>query len=95
MKGLTHLAHGQTIGTDDIREGRVSDLGKRGLMTPHRLWWPSRNSKKYLAHAERGRRDNENEMYSGIDVDIPVNTPQLDLKSLGDSSTPVRRYWED
>ena len=95
MKGLTHLAHGQTIGTDDIREGRVSDLGKRGLMTPHRLWWPSRNSKKYLAHAERGRRDNENEMYSGIDVDIPVNTPQLDLKSLSDSSTPVRRYWED
>lgn len=95
MKGVTHYAHGKTIGNDDIREGRVSDLGKRGLMTPHRVWWPGRGSKKYLAHTERGRRDNENEMYAGTQIDIPINTTQIDLKSLGDPDTPVRRYWED
>ena len=95
MLPIAHMAHGSVRDGKESREGRVSNLGKRALMTPHRLWTTGRNAKKYIAHVDRGRKDEENELYAGTDVEIPVNTTKLDLKPLNESTSQIRKWWDD
>ena len=73
---ITHLPTGY------VGDQRVTDLGIRGVKTPHRTFWGTDHAKAFIKHAIALAKDEGNKLYSGIDTFLHKNLPSYSMDYL-------------